>query len=104
MQTTFSYLCAELFEPNGACVTLDVLLDVTCRDRDGADAEYVVLNITRSDDSLACIAESDLSERDQRGFEAAAGRAADGVAPDAVREYLEDSADAAFEAWKDRDA
>lgn len=103
MQGRFTLDSETFLDANGNCVPILFEVSVQCRDRDGADAEYEIENITHPDRPLDVIELSEFNERDQQRIERYAQEVADDLGPDAYVDYISGAADAAYDAWKNGD-
>lgn len=101
MSHRFTFDSVEQYAENEAVPQYEVEITVECRDSDGADAEYVLEGILRTDtqeDVELCA----LSAADQAQLDKLAQACADAYAIEAYAEYCQGKADWEYDCWKDR--
>lgn len=91
--------------PNAAdpskCGLFEIECQITCTDRDGADAEFTIESI-QDCETKKFIELQDFSAEEQAKIERSCQQTADDCACDAYQSYAEGMADRAYDDWKDR--
>lgn len=90
---------ASAADPN-KCRLFEIECDITCRDRDGADAEYVIESI--QDFETKNFVELEVfTVAEQNRIKQQCQETADDNACDAYQSYAEGAADQAYDRWRD---
>lgn len=100
MEFSFDFESESLFPSVAECTLLEVTIDVWCHSDDG-DFGWEELHLYDKDHDCEVKSEQ-LSERELARIKKFADELAYEKAPDAYQEYCEGRADAAYDAWKDR--